>query len=46
MANAATYHYVRTALEALAPVALAAFLGGFVFAWFVWRVLLGRKGKR
>ncbi len=43
IADAATYHYVWTAFQALLPVAVAAFIGGLVLAWIIWG-LIWRKG--
>ena len=49
IADAAAYHYVWTAFQALLPVALVAFLAGLVSAWLIWglvfRLIWRRKGE-
>ena len=45
IADAATHHYLWTALLALAPVALGAFCGGLLVGWLLWG-LRKRKGEK
>ena len=43
--TSAAYHYVWVAAQALLPVALGAFVVGFLVAWLVWGIRSGKGTK-
>lgn len=46
IADAAAYHYLWTAIQALLPIALVSFLVGLVLAWLIWGLVFGLILKR